>query len=322
MRLLNKVIKSYQYDGISAPQPLPLELVEDFPLPPDEMEPEEEREQSEQEENVPEEQNEELDGTDDREAENAAALAAERRADWEKEQRARKEQDESQRHTLMSRAFEKAKQIVDSAQAYSAQIAREAAEKSRKEYEQSRKRGYSDGFAKGETEGRQSGLEAGKREGVSEGRREAEAESRGKLAELTRMIETVEKAKSEVLQKFEDGLGELAFTMAKTILKRELALDAGALRSIVVSATDSYRNQEWLRIYVSEKDAGVLVKADGGIAKALQNVSENVKVIPSPGMEEGGCILEMPDQVIDAGVDTQLRKMKAAIETAEREDRE
>lgn len=315
MRSLSNVIKSYQYDRILPPQPLP-----PSPPPEEETAPSEdfseltETEIEEEEQEAAQDREEELDTEEElaREQERRAELEAKREVEREElEQR-----DEARRKTLMDRAFEKAKQIVDSAQAYSVQMKRETEEKSREEYEDARKRGYNDGFAKGMAEGKKSGAEVGRREGSAEGRKQAEAENHSKLDELALMIETVEKRKSDILQQCEDNLEDLAFTMAKTILKKELSLDGGALRSIIVAATDAYRNQTWLRIYVSEKNAGVLVKADGGIAEALQNVSENIKVVPTSGMDEGDCIIEMPDQVIDAGVDSQLRKMKTAIESS------
>lgn len=229
---------------------------------------------------------------------------------------AEKNPDASPKGT-MDRAFEKARQIIDSAQSYSAQAAKESAEKCRQEYEEARQRGYSDGFARGSAEGKKSGEEIGRREGLEKGRKDAEAESGKTLDELALMIETVEKGKTDILQEFEGDLEELAFTMAKAILKRELSLDGNALRSIIVAATDSYRNQAWLRIHVDEKSAGTLLKADGGIAKALMKVSNNVKVVAVPEMDDGSCVIEMPDQVIDAGVDSQLRKMKTAVESIE-----
>lgn len=318
MRSLSRVIKSYQYDRILPPQPLP-------PPPPPEKEPEVETALSEEfcELTETELSKEEQIRKAEQSAEEKLAWERERQAELEAKRKAESEEleqrDAAQRKALMDRAFEKAKQIVDSAQAFSVKTKREIEEKSREEYEDARKRGYNDGFAKGMAEGKKAGVEAGMREGEAEGRKQAEAENRAKLDELARMIETVEKMKSGILHKSEENLKDLAFTMAKTILKQELSLDGSALRSIIVAATDAYRNQTWLRIYVSEKNAGILVKTDKGIAEALRNVSENVKVVPTSGMGEGDCILEMPDQVIDAGVDSQLRKMKAAIEASEQD---
>ena len=211
-------------------------------------------------------------------------------------------------------AFLMARQIVAAAQEYRIRVGRETAEESRREYEQARRRGYREGFAQGVSEGKKSGAEEGKKSGYEEGVEKAEAENRKTMGELSRMVEAVEKDKTDILRKFEDGIEELAFAMARAVLKRELSLDEDALRSIILSAADSYRNQAWVRIYVPEQPANILLKADNNIAEALKDVSENVKVIAVSNMESGGCVLEMPDQVIEAGVDYQLRKIRGAIE--------
>jgi len=215
-------------------------------------------------------------------------------------------------------AFLMARQIVAAAQEYRIRVGRETAEESRREYEQARRRGYREGFAQGVSEGKKSGAEEGKKSGYEEGVEKAEAENRKTMGELSRMVEAVEKDKTDILRKFEDGIEELAFAMARAVLKRELSLDEDALRSIILSAADSYRNQAWVRIRVSEKDAGVLLRPDKSIAEDLKNVSGSVKVIPVPDMEDGSCVIEMPDQVIDAGIGSQLRKLEDAVESAGR----
>lgn len=222
----------------------------------------------------------------------------------------------TQKKQVLDKAFQKAKKIVDSAQKYSANQLREAAEKIKIETADNKQRGYDDGFAQGLEEGKKAGTEIGERMGRDEGLKKSSAENRKSLEELSTMIESVEKAKTRVLQEFESDLEELALTIARAILKKELEIDDKSMRTIIQNATDSYRNQSWLRIYVSDNTANVLLKADNNIVEILKSVSENVKVISAPGMNDGGCVLEMPDQVIDAGVDTQLKKMKSAIENA------
>lgn len=226
---------------------------------------------------------------------------------------------EQRYQAVIREAFRKAKQIVDSAQNYRAEQLAEAERKIAAEAAEEKRRGYSEGYAEGREKGKKDGLAEGVRQGQDEGRKQAAAENRRTVAELGRMIEEVEKAKTQILQNFEGDLQELAVTMARSILKKELEIDQKAMRSIIVGAMDTYRNQEWVRIYVSDHTASVLLKADGGIVKALKEISDNVKVVSSKGMDDGACIIELPDQVIDAGIGTQLKRMKDAIETAETE---
>lgn len=221
---------------------------------------------------------------------------------------------------ILDQAFRKAKEIVDSAQAYRMGQLRECTERSEAERQEARKQGYEDGFARGREEGKKQGFEAGLQQGGAEGQRSAAAENRKYVDELARMIEAVEKSKSTILSEFESGLQELAVSIARAILKRELKLDPKTMHTIIVNAMDSYRNQEWVRIYVSGSTANLLLKGDAKITEELKAISENVKVVVTEGMGDGACILELPSRVIDAGIDAQLEKIQSGLNDAVRSE--
>jgi flagellar assembly protein FliH len=289
MRLLSRVIKSFQYGAVLPAFPAE---VESFDSPEDE-----------EEENQP--------GEEAGEASPELSVpnrASPRPAEYVPPDKKSKE--------ILEKAFQKAKQIVDSAQDYSTRQVRELNERMLRETEEAKKQGYSAGYAVGSKEGQKRGCEAGLRSGTEEGLRKAADVNRKNIEELAEMIQTVEKEKEKVLQRFGDNLQDLAVAIAKAILKKELEVDDKAMSKIILSAMDSYRNQAWLRIYVSDQTANILTKADNNIVERLKGVSENVKVVAAQGMSDGGCIIEMPDQVIDAGIDTQLRKIRNAIDTA------
>lgn len=223
---------------------------------------------------------------------------------------------DEQARRILEEAFAKAKQIVDSAQEYTTQQMQETRAKIEAETAETKRHGYDDGYAKGLEAGRKDGHAAGYRVGFEEGTQKAAADNRKNAEELGLMMETVEKSKTKILHDFQEDLQNLAVAMAKAILKKELEIDDDAIRSIILSAMEEYRNQEWVRIYVSDGTANILLKSDGSIVEALKDISDNVKVVVSPGLDEGGCILETPDQIVDAGIDSQLKKIKTAIESA------
>lgn len=228
------------------------------------------------------------------------------------------ERGQEQTKSIIEQAFLKAKQIVDSAQEYAAEAIRKARETIAEESTEAKSHGYADGYAKGSEKGRKEGSDAGYRAGFEEGRKQAEADNRKTLDELGLMIESVEKSKTDILSEFENDLIDLATTMAQRILKQELHSDDRALRKIILSAMEEYRNQEWIRIYVPEETANVLLKADNRIADDLKGISDSVKVIASKEMDDGSCVIETPDQIIDAGVDSQLAKLREAVSEASR----
>ena len=127
------------------------------------------------------------------------------------------------------------------------------------------------------------------------------------------MLETVEAQKTEILQKFENDIQKLAFAIAEKVIKKELIIDTLAMQSIIQNALDSYTNQSYLKIFVSKNTKSILVNADNSIIQALREISENVKVEISPNMNDGDCRIDMPDRVIDAGVNTQMTKIEQAL---------
>ena len=49
---------------------------------------------------------------------------------------------------------------------------------------------------------------------------------------------------------------------------------------------------------------------------ALSHLSDNVKIVTMDSDEEGICIIELPDEIIDASVSTQLENIKDILNNA------
>ena len=223
---------------------------------------------------------------------------------------------ETSKKNVLDQAFQKAKEIVDSAQALALKQKREAFDEIEKERSQAKKSGYDDGFAQGCEEGKAAGFISGKKSGYEDGLKNSAAENKKNLDELASMIESVEKSKNSLLQNFESGIKDLACEIARSILKSELKTNENAMRAIIKSAMNSYRSQSWVRIYVSNGTAEVLLKGDNNIINELKEISDNIKVIPNPEMDDSDCLLETPEKIIDAGIGPQFEKLKAAVENS------
>lgn len=220
---------------------------------------------------------------------------------------------QEQSKLILSSAFEKAKQIMDAAKSYSQTQIREATERMNQECVQMKRQSHDEGYALGMIEGRNAGKAAGYREGYEEGLQKSASDNQQAANELSNMIAAVENSKAEILERYAADLESLSVAIAQKIMKKELTLDDEAMQAIIQNAVDSYRNQEWVRICVSKNMADILLKADRNIAEVLKDVSNNVKVVVSPEMEDGDCIIDMPEQMIDCGVDTQIRNVQDAL---------
>ena len=221
---------------------------------------------------------------------------------------------QEQSKLILSSAFDKARQIMDAAKSYSQSQIKEATERMNQECVQMKRQSHDEGFALGMIEGRNAGKAAGYREGYEEGLKKATVDSQQAVNELSQMIETVESSKSKILEKYAADLETLAIAIAQKVVKRELSIDERAMQSIIKNAVDSYRNQEWVRICVSKNMEDVLLKADNNIIEALKDVSNSVKIVASPEMTDGDCIIDMPDRMIDCGADAQIRNIQAAFD--------
>lgn len=227
----------------------------------------------------------------------------------------------SQHEAIVNEAFRKAKDIVEATQNYSLNQLKESAMRMNEECAEMKIRSYEDGYAKGlaegKSEGHQLGYDDGYRQGMKKAREEVEAENREQSEaakqEIGGMLESIENRKSEILKKFEEDLEGLSVAIARKIVRRELKTDEKALRSIIESVLESYRNQAWVKINVSPSNAELLMKADQGIIMDLQKVSSNVKIVSTPELDDGGCVIDLPDRLIDASVDTQFDQVQTAL---------
>ncbi len=222
-----------------------------------------------------------------------------------------------QHQAIVNDAFQKAKNIVEAAQNYSLNQLKESTMRMNEECAQMKIRSYEDGYSEGLANGKEEGHDLGYEDGYQQGLKKAEEEtreaSRRARDELSRILQTAESKKNEVLTAFEEDIGGLALTIAQKIIKKELATDESTIQSIIKNVLESYRNQEWVKIAVSPNTAELLARADRNIIEALQDVSDNIKIIPTPDMDDGDCSIDLPDRMIDAGVDTQLSEIKSAL---------
>ena len=58
------------------------------------------------------------------------------------------------------------------------------------------------------------------------------------------------------------------------------------------------------------------MNADTEFLEALSRLSDNIKIVTMDNEEEGTCIIELPDEIIDASVSTQLENIKDIINNA------
>ncbi len=165
---------------------------------------------------------------------------------------------------------------------------------------------------------RQEAYRSGQEEGHKEGYREAYEEQRRLLDEELRqlrnnaedVIKSVSIEKEKLLEQYVDDLKRISLAIAEKIIQTSLQSSGDIVKRMILAATDKITKKQWAKIYITKCDTSVSMDVDAEFLDALSRLSENIKIITMDNGEEGTCIIELPDEIIDASVSTQLENIK------------
>jgi flagellar assembly protein FliH len=208
----------------------------------------------------------------------------------------------NQREIILKEASEEASRIVNAAK-----------RNALTEIAECKKRGYEEGY--------NAGMEIGKNKGYAEGYEAAkiniieELNTKNEviLKELADMMEKIEEEKEEIISRYEKGLSKLAVDIAEKIIRQKIETNSNVISGIIKNVIKDYRNSEWIKIYISGKDDVISVQADKELINELNKISNDVKFEISEDLEEGSVIVETPDNVVDASINTQLKNLKEMV---------
>ena len=173
-------------------------------------------------------------------------------------------------------------------------------------------------------ESRRAGLEAGRAEGVAlgvqqaleEGRQERERQAQAQAAEVARFLERAGQAMDRQMDDNVEELRDLALAIAEKVVSVSLKSSSEVICRMIQAAIDKRKRREWVHIYIAECDAKQLVKLPQSLVSALSALSGRVRIIPMADDEAGTCIIEMPDEIIDASAATQLNNIRSLLSDA------
>ncbi len=167
-------------------------------------------------------------------------------------------------------------------------------------------------------------------EGISKGYDEGYAEGKGKADEeyaalvsnetiayfkkLQGTILTLEEAKHNLIRENVESLKEVSMAVAEKIVQVSLKSSGEVIRKMILKATDKMHGKEWVKIYISKLDSAMFMEVDLQLRKDLELLSQHIKIETIDNAEPGTCIIELPDQRIDASVNTQLDVMKSIVD--------
>lgn len=175
---------------------------------------------------------------------------------------------------------------------------------------------------------RQEAVEEGKKEGFQlgreEGRRQAYQEHEAALKkeidslkkEIALYVTEMEHAKELVVEKHLDDLKDISLAVAEKIMRISLKSSSEIIKRMILAATDKLKKTAWVKIYVGREEAGMELRGDRELLTQLAKISDNVKIVMMEEAEEGTCIIEMPNEIIDASIATQIENVKDILKNA------
>ena len=117
-------------------------------------------------------------------------------------------------------------------------------------------------------------------------------------------------SREELLDRAQDELCDLSIAVAEKVIHVSLKSSREVILRMVQMATERLRRREWVRIYIGGCDSKELAQIAPELTASLAGLSDHIKLIPMADDESGTCIIEMPDEIIDASASTQLDNLK------------
>ena len=168
-------------------------------------------------------------------------------------------------------------------------------------------------FAKAREEGYQEGYVAGMAQAHDESVQLREEQARRMEEEVHRFMEQAGVALDRQMDASVDDLRDLAMAVAEKVVCISLKSSADVISRMIQTAIDKRKRKEWVHIYIAECDAKRLTQMPAALSAALTALSDRVRIIPMVDDESGTCIIEMPDEIVDASAATQLDNLRTIL---------
>ena len=214
-------------------------------------------------------------------------------------------QSEPEEPNPVSYAQIQADKILEEAHVQAEQIKEKArldAElKAQEVYSAAREDGFREGYAQGMTKA------------VEEGARERELQAAALEGEVNAFLEKASAELDRHMDSFVPDLRDLALAVAEKVVCVSLKSSADVISRMIQTAIDKRKRREWVHIYIAECDAKRLTQMPASLTTALSALSDRVRIIPMADDESGTCIIEMPDEIIDASAATQMHNLRTIL---------
>lgn len=218
-------------------------------------------------------------------------------------------EDQNERfHTEADELYQQAADVYEDALKQARETKDQAREDAERIRAQAREEGHKEGY--------DAGFEEGYQKAYEDHKEELDIIMEEFKAAMKSTIEGVTDEKNKVLEKYIDDLKKITLTIAEKVIQTSLKSSGEIIKRMIVTAAGKLKKTQWVKIYVTQKDAGMMIQGDVGLLNELSHISGNIKIIAMDHAEDGTCIIELPEEIIDVSVNTQLENIKGILNNA------
>jgi flagellar biosynthesis/type III secretory pathway protein FliH len=151
-------------------------------------------------------------------------------------------------------------------------------------------------------------------QGFEEGRVEGElaeqARLRSSVAAAVEALDILREGEARWMGTIEENVCALAVAVARHVIGREVADDAGVVRALVQKALEEFPIDQPLRIRVHPQDLSLLQRADtDGDPMGAMTPGREARWVADHLISPGGCVVEGRERIVDGRVDTALERL-------------
>ena len=152
----------------------------------------------------------------------------------------------------------------------------------------------------------EAGFAAGRSEGVEAGKQELESE----IERASRIIESLNLATGERLQREEDAIAEAVRAGLCKVLGNAFSTREGIAASVKTVCSE-IESEDVLSVHLSTEDHAMFSRDE----RFSASIGERIQIVSDPKIELGGCLVEWSGGTLDGRLELQVERLRNAVRT-------
>ena len=169
-------------------------------------------------------------------------------------------------------------------------------------------------YQEGHIRGLEDGTKQGQQKAYFEHDSAMEQQRQNYLEQVQNSMEKFQQEKDELMAKYLDDLRDMTISIAEKVVNVSLKSSGEIIEKMILTATEKIRGKQWAKINISQHDAEIMQQADIDILESVKYLSDQIKLVIMNDSDPGSCIIELPDQIIDASASTQFENIKEMLQ--------